>query len=389
MSSNKVVLNRLMTRIAKRLGIPYEREDRDAFLRILYSAASYQAILAFWDEYSTDEYSTDENDGGIITIAHFKNKIIMTLYAYLSIAKELGYDLKDCLNLNNGKELLQNIADEIFETYWQSGMFYRISSNNDDTSRRRVAVPRQVSFNINSISLLRGVVNDEKNILMSGSGFYCISKNIHEDNIRDIIRSWGFGAPIGEPYLKSLSLGVIWERFDIDFPVEFLQLSKNKYWGNNCPNISFGLARYGAKGNEIYVLFRKLDDGSFEKGKLKFFQYGHPWGEGIDVNYTTKEYLRVACSILKSEKKLPKIEYKECDKLVMIKLGYLLPTAEETFFKLYSWPLKFKNIGEESTMRSNNYDQLTRRVMHSDVFNVFKIMMMHQGFEFQEAKEGF
>ena len=120
---------------------------------------------------------------------------------------------------------------------------------------------------------------------------------------------------------------------------------------------------------------------------LPAWRYDHPWGSGVAADYTTKEYLRLAASALSARGNLPKISYFVETRLVHVKLGYLLPVAEENFFRLYSWPENFSNIGIPVRIGNENFDQQTDRIMNADLFGVFRKMLERQGYTFVESRE--
>jgi hypothetical protein len=178
-------------------------------------------------------------------------------------------------------------------------------------------------------------------------------------------------------------LGLNWINFNPREDMEYLDVNwKNgQYWKDirsidNSGEIS--LVRYGNPGAKVYAVYRK-DDSEFQMAKLPIWRTIHPWGEGVKSDFTTKEYYRIACSLLKVRNVLPPIKYSYHEEYVFIELGYLLPTAEENLFRLYSWPNSFAYCNSN---RKKDFGRLTQRVMMRSVFDAFKKILEFQGFTF-------
>lgn len=339
---------------------------------LFYSAAARVALCSIWDG--------RDNNCGQQTVEHFKNKLVESLYAYaVSFAP-----FKKSLDLVSS-DRLREVAEELFQMYWQTGNFYRCSS---EKSHRIMAV-RPKTSECEGVSFLRGVAPGQK-VRMSGAGCYC-SGGVGK--VEDACRFFGFGEPVSGNLLETVASSLAWKPFPRVEYVEFLNTSirpgRRSYWDvGYCDRDGLlSLARYGQKGTETYVVYRCSGTKDVEMAVLPAWRYDHPWGSGVAADYTTKEYLRLAASALSARGNLPKISYFVETRLVHVKLGYLLPVAEENFFRLYSWPENFSNIGIPVRIGNENFDQQTDRIMNADLFGVFRKMLERQGYTFVESRE--
>lgn len=82
----------------------------------------------------------------------------------------------------------------------------------------------------------------------------------------------------------------------------------------------------------------------------------------------------MAAAILLRRGVLPPIEAAVEEKYVTVRLGYLLPPAEEAFFCLYSWPKNFE-IGRSC---------LFERVFRASVYPFWREMLETLGYCFKE-----
>ena len=354
----------LAEKICKGLGIPFVYANPNAYG--LYSAIARQTLASFWEA----------GNGGVSTV-HLKNTIRRLLYAFVVLTKDYeGMSLKKLLD-GKDENSLYVFADELVELFWQTGNIYRMSNKN----KHQFSAVMRTSCNCGSVQFLRGV-SVEESVFMSGCGMYTNCVQNIETDISTVVQFWGLGEPIGMEFLVKLAAELDWFDFNQMANVEYLdaQWQKGTYWKNEMVRDVSGqlsLARYGNKGQETYVLYRKEGD-RFRMAKLPKWRSQHPWGDDVESQFTTKEYNRIACSILKCRGCLPPIRYKIHGKFVFITLGYLLPTAEENLFRLYSWPRYFD--GER-------FNSLTQRVMVREIFDAFKKILEFQGFTLNEDEK--
>lgn len=339
---------------------------------LFYSAAARLSLCSIWDG--------EENDYGQQTVEHFKGKLVETLYAYAASSASF----KEELNLKTSDRICE-VAEELFQSYWQTGNFYRCSS---EKAHRIMAVPPK-SADCERVSFRRGVVPGLA-VRMSGAGCYQVGTS---GNVEEACRLFGFGEPVLGDLLEVVASTLDWKPFPQVEHVEYLNTSigpgRRSYWDSSFCNRDelFSLARYGQKGTETYVIYQVVPSGAMKAAVLPAWRYDHPWGDGIVADYTTKEYLRLAASALSVRGNLPPIVYSIHGQLVHVRLGYLLPVAEENFFRLYSWPENFANIGQPVRIGNENFDQQTKRVMAVELFVAFRKMMEYQGYTFSESKE--
>lgn len=339
---------------------------------LFYSAAARVALCSIWDGC--------DNDCGQQTVEHFKNKLVESLYAYAASFAPF----RKALDLVNS-DRLRDVAEELFQTYWQTGNFCRCSS---EKAHRIMAVPPRAS-DCEGVSFLRGVVPGQT-VRMSGAGCYRAGG---DGSVEDACRFFGFGEPVSTDLLGAVASTLAWKPLPRVEYVEFLNTSirpgRRSYWdAGYCDHDGLpSLARYGQKGTETYVVYRCSGTEDVEMAVLPAWRCDHPWGCGVTADYTTKEYLRLAASALSARGNLPKISYAVRARLVHVKLGYLLPVAEENFFRLYSWPENFSGVGLPVRIGNENFDQQTDRIMTADLFRAFRRMMEHQGYTFIESRE--
>ena len=339
---------------------------------LFYSAAARLSLCSIWDG--------EENDYGQQTVEHFKGKLVETLYAYATSSASF----KEELNLKTS-DRIRAVAEELFQSYWQTGNFYRCSS---EKAHRIMAVPPK-SADCERVSFCRGVVPGFA-VRMSGAGCYKVGTS---GKVEVACRFFGFGESVSGNLLNEVALTLDWKPFPKVEYVEYLNTSigpgRRSYWDSTFCTWDglFSLARYGQKGTETYVMYQALANGTMKAAVLPAWRCDHPWGDGIVADYTTKEYLRLAASALSVRGNLSPIVYSVRGKLVHLQLGYLLPVAEENFFRLYSWPENFANIGQPVRIGNENFDQQTNRVMTVELFGAFRKMMEYQGYAFSETKE--
>lgn len=339
---------------------------------LFYSAAARLSLCSIWDG--------EENDGGQQTVEHFKDKLVETLYAYAASVLQF----RSPLNLATS-DRLREVAEEMFQTYWQTGNFYRCSSK---MAHRLMAVPAR-SVDCERVSFLRGVLPGQ-NLKMSGIGCYQVGGI---GNVDEACRFFGFGEPVLATLLGTVASSLEWKPLPNIDRIEYLNTmirpGHRLYWDTSCCDRDgkLSLARYGQKGTETYVMYRMAEDGKMAMAIIPEWRCDHPWGKDVRAEYTTKEYLRLAAAAMAARGTLPNIAFSVMGQLVRVRLGYLLPTAEENFFRLYSWPNDFRNIGTPVKVGNENFDQQVCRVMTKELFGAFRKMMERQGYAFKEVKE--
>ena len=128
------------------------------------------------------------------------------------------------------------------------------------------------------------------------------------------------------------------------------------------------MARYGQL-NRIYVFYKIEHGQAFQKvipeWRLRDWSTGNPDYGG---------YRRIAAALLDRYQLLPPIRVRFSGPAAEVRLGYLLPPAEENFFKLYSWPV---------VQRDNS--KAFSRIMMEPIYNVFKEHLEKVGYRFEEG----
>ncbi len=122
-----------------------------------------------------------------------------------------------------------------------------------------------------------------------------------------------------------------------------------QYWLTLAPNgRELSLGRFGNRGKERYYLFKRMGD-HYKILFLKEFETNPDYRRPRNGS---REYIRVASAILAHRGTLPIVRVKIGTNTAELEFGYLLPPAELSFFKLYSWPSKgFKKVGQNFNRR--------------------------------------
>ena len=318
--------------------------------RLIYSAVGKVSLASFWDQ---EDLLDSEREKKGVSVKRYKSLIAQRFEAYYQIS---GIEMDPVLFRPN------DIANEIYEIYSVTGFFYH-EPNWIVPSMKRTAVYDNVRF-------IRDCDPATK-LSVSGLGFYINDAFVDADSdLYDI-----FNLP-QKPYvewLKAYMSFCQWKPVNLPQDTEYLRIEPpftRGYWVRNSTvkEKDILLCRYGFTGQQIYYLLRR-------SGNMLFGSQLPEWMVGLNgrsFEYTSHEYFRVALSILMMKETLPPIRVQKGETLFRIELPYLLPTQEEMFFKLYSWPWSTKN--ETSSMFV--------RTMNPTVFNCFRELMQFYGFSF-------
>ncbi len=334
---NKDLLNVSLKDIARQLNI-VSSNDPDWSTRVIYSAVGKMALCSLWDK----------TDNEKLSLQHFKNRAKRLLEADAAIWKDrVTFKTID----------LDAWADEIYDVYRRTGQFYHAAYQ---------LAPAQHAFcRRNGVALHRGVPPDVK-FNMSGLGFYETGGSA--EDVSSPAELFDLQSQTSATFLQELERSGKWEPIDWTEGTDFLRVDsffKRGYWMEEPAQDGIvSLARYGTP-NKIYALYR------FSEGR--FFQMTLPAWRYIDFYSEQQmdcgEYRRIAIAILAQRGVLPPITVHRKYNLLEISLGYLLPPAEEAFFKLYSWPAGFRTV-------KNDFN----RLMTSSVYSLFEKQMETLGF---------
>ena len=341
--------------------------------RVVYSAFGRLALASLWD--SDDERENNENG---ISVIHFKKRLGKLLKSYLTLFP----DIKECLcgtseSQNAAEkdpipedwkaedpfpdEKLDPLMTEIYSIYLKTGYFYHCDY------RLVPAVERSESCG--ELLLVRGGKITRK-LGMSGLGTWeelesSESPTKRQENPSKVMAMFQIPKENHAEVFRELEQNANWKEMTLnDQYVEYLNLTPkqySKYW-QPAPvqDGRISLLRTNGNSKKRYWLYR-FRDGKRESRELPDWKT-----EGL-------EYRRIAAAILNEYGELPPIRYKKEGDLVFVTLNYLLPSAEQNFFKLWSWPQWKKNWE-------------FNRSMSLGIFEIFQQILKSRGYRFEEEK---
>lgn len=298
----------------------------------------------------------------------------------------------------NWEDLLHEMLDLYIQTgvyynkdYWVGPsiprrMFFGKNEKGQDVYLERGFMPRSLGDGgVNSAGINeRGRQNCYKTPFVSGLGMWTNDKATPKPN-----DAFDFAEVFG---LQSESFLKLYEELERRFQqgaevngdilndLRYLRTSpeKSKMWGaywlyrepKEKSNF-LGLARYGNQGAERYFLYRR-DGKKLYRLDLRDYETNPDFSRPYRGS---REYIRIALALLAKRGTLPPIRATLREHSVDVRLGYLLPPQEHSFFKLYSWPLNgFTTVGQ-------NWDRKIAR----DLYRPFKAYWERLGFTVEET----
>lgn len=328
--------------VSQQLNIEKDKSETKGYFlaRIFYSMAGCWALTSLYD---------GENHKNTISKEHFDRKISNTLQMLVALFHQNEFS-----NINNS-EYIQRYVKGIYEIYRTTGYFYHFKYG---------LCPAQYSASVlKNVKFIRGkAVRNE--FFVSGLGIYCREP---EGSPSPFSPQKQFGLqeiPLCD-WFDTLLQNINLVPSGIPEDIEFLRLKmlvgKKDFYDKIDKSGDVSLAR--TKDKVLYYLYC-FRNNHFESYQLPEWQVAET------------EYRRIAAAILKKCGTLPPIKVQKGSTLAKIHLGYLLPPAEENFFKLYSWPESFNEKSSENT----NY----ARVMSLMVYPAFRDIMTAIGYEIEE-----
>lgn len=338
------MINDLIVSIGRQLNIP-QSDDNEWVCQVVYSIAGQIALASLWDH---------GEDGGSVSIQHFKNRIAQVFDAYEGIYPKIGFLLP---------EDRSNLIDEMYSIYLRNGFFYH--------SAYQISPSAPATAVYENLVLHRGSSPDAK-LFMSGLGFYSTQKPTPD---RTIVQMFSLQEQTFESYLEDLLEHGEWETIDWLDNTEFLRLEppfKLGYW-QQIPGKEgrISLVRYG-EPNKIFAFYR-WDNGVYQQRPIPEWRIRDYFSNETGSH---GEYRRIAIALLKQYGTLPEIKAKDSGTLMEIKVGYRLSPSEEEFFKLYSWPVRY-----DFTTKS---PQVFTRMMAKQIYPMFKHELESIGYCFVE-----
>lgn len=334
--------NGLITSIGRQLNIP-KSNDNEWICQVVYSVAGQMALASLWDHME---------DESTVSVQHFKKRIAQVFDAYEGLYPEIAAMLPDDR---------ADLMDEMYSIYLRSGHLYR--------SAYQVSPSAPARSECGGVVLHRGASPDAR-LFMSGLGFYSVSaQKSRIDN--SIAAMFGLQEQPLESYLNELLEHGEWEPVDWPENAEFLRLDPPFYGGYwkqaSDKDRRISLARYG-EPKKIYVLYRYYE-GAYQQKAIPQWRMQDYFSNTAG---SSGEHWRIAAALLNRYGILPPIKASTGGDFVEIKLGYLLPPSEETFLKLYSWPMRY------------DVPQAFTRKMARQIYPVFKRELETIGYRFVE-----
>lgn len=305
----------------------------DWITRVVYSAIAKNAYCSLWDQQEDDT-----------SITHFKKRCNEQLLSYTRIYPELKVVISSL-------EVAKEYVDNIYNLYLKSG-FLLHKKNHITNSKRRV-------ITIDDCSLVRSP-EPEDDLFMSGLGYYTLSVPIENDeNISDVFNLSKLSL---SEYLDKLQNRHTFKPLEFQNDIEYLRLEppfSRGYWKKQKDEDRLSLLRIGQSGNQIYYLYKSINNEMLVS-------------QLPDWMTTDGNYRMISWGLLDKYRQATNIDYAISGNLVHVHLNYLLPTNEQLFFELYSWPESF------TTLSSFN------RTMDINVFKIIKAEFEKIGFSFLE-----
>ena len=310
--------------------------------RIAYSAAAVRGLASTWEQ---DEDCEEKK----VSLKHVTSTIEQTL---MSFRKMFSYveDILESFEVTAEASLPVQIRDILLN----AGSFYH------GAWHAAPAVPA-CAFE-RGISFFRGL-QPGKICPMCGAGYY--RKGPSKKTNRDIFSMFKLQLLLSEKELERLGESLNEERQSSLDGREFLCLDPCRlhqgYWKKTPDKNVLSLMRR-TEGNRAYTLYR-FDGNLFHCRSLPEY-----WNEH-------SRYATLAAALL-AQRGLSLFRVVHGESLVYVRPGYILPPAEDAFFRLYSWP-DFNTV-----QKTRSY--FAPRVMARPIYNAFYGIMSHLGYKFEE-----
>ena len=338
----KTNTNAVLHEIASNL-LQIEADLSNNFFRwqVIYSAAAITGLVSLRDRSEIEELSAQVDLGeNEVSIVHFKNRIKKFIYAITSQGKGTYY-----------------IPKILYELYKQAGYFY----HRNNWIRECIYKESTVGH----IKFVKGTVFDNT-LFMSGAGPYFFVDS-PKSEINSFLEMFSIPFLPYDSLFKYLIESAKFSSFDLpnNIAVEYLNTDYKqyqRYWISKINTTEISLLRTGEPGNYIYYLY-KQNGNDIEASRLP------------DYYVQNGEYLRLARYLItKRGVNLPILYSSQKNKITKFRFTYLLPPAENTIFKLYSWP--------DLSCGDFDREQCFKREMATDVFESFKMIFSTLGYEF-------
>jgi len=343
-------LNAVLGRMAGDLNIRRgNKEDKLSWrCRVAYSVAVKRGLDALWEK------GEGEAQDGTVPLVHITQTIKQVLQAFYMLSPDME---EVALNLQGHLRANQSVEAVLGELLQKGGCFYHCPY--------RAAPATLAMAELAGTVFLRGLPS-ENTRCMSGGGMYVEAPV--DGRPEDVAQMFG---------LQKVMSYVDLERFEDSLPEvqrekmedwEFLNLditrNNREYWRDKPDKGVLSLARKKREAEQSVVLYRYDGRGFICRPLPEFFN-------------SETHYLTFAVALLSQKHALPPIVVEDDGPLISLRVGYLFPPAEETFFRLYSWP--------DMVWKRNPYFS---RVMARPVYEAFHRLMTSLGYTFLEEAHG-
>ena len=320
----------LMAEISVKLCIPREVDEIEQHWhkRITYSLVGGHMLSALYDFYD-DVQSADGTSDNTVSMQHV---------------------LKRGEGLIAALDTCDVDSEKLIKLFVDTG--YMLHKNN------RFTYPLRTIANTDNISFLRGILPWEK-FSISGTGAYTIG---FEDSSTTIERMFGIEEQNINNWFSNFMNNIRWQETDhMPQDVDFLNISgnaKNGYWQTRPPKQGITLCRSKGNGKKEYMILRLSN--IIEKSVLP------------DWRIDNGEYYRIAIAIRISNENAPTVTVRLKKYTVELVTDFLLPSAEQNFFELYSW--------------ATSGDSRWRRTIAINLYPTFKRIFERLGYKISEVQ---
>lgn len=315
---------RLINNIGEYLGI-LDVDNPNWLINVIYSLAGRQALASLWD---TPDADLD------ISIVHFKESILKSLYAYAAMFPQVSSAIGDQMD---------DLCNRIYSIYLRTGHFYH-SSN-------RLAPVIHTVAPANGLFFHRGISPSER-CSMSGLGYYSrtLTSEVKELSVQEMFE---ISFQDERKFVNGVLAEEGWAKIQWPDNTEFLNLNphgpKKGYWLAT-PTMSGDLSLARFRDTQVFYVLYFYSQGLF---------WYKPLPERFAINFRTKyadfsptgnsRYYNIANALLLKYGTLPHVNARIKGKYVVLKLEYMLPVELGDLIDLYSWPAHYAKLDDPFT----------------------------------------
>jgi len=305
------MMNEFIHTVSEQLDIKKgSKESLDSWKqRVLYSSIGINMLAATYD-YDDDSLFGIENNS--VSMQHILKRGKMILGAYNALGDTKTSEL--------------NIPEYIRRLYIKTGYILHRSN--------RLTYPPTTQAKYNKIFYTRGQLPWTVTA-MSGAGTY---SNKEIEGVTNTLAEMFHLERTGiMEWYQAFERGITWKVVDkLPDDVEYINTfdsSSNSYWTTRLPGTGISFCRSKHNGERVYKLLRIHD-------VIEFYTLPS-WC--VDEG----EYFRIALALRVCSGNPPFLVIKPDDTIAVIYFNHLLPSFEQNFVELYSWPVEnmwFKRI---------------------------------------------